>query len=60
VVIIPESTHKERMQENFDLFDFELTAEEMELTPSTASSSPIMSQPWWSSSCSGKRCCNGL
>ena len=30
VVIIPKSTHKERMQENFDLFGFELTAEEME------------------------------
>lgn len=29
VVIIPKSTHKERMQENFDLFDFELTADEM-------------------------------
>ena len=29
VVIIPKSTHKERMQQNFDLFDFALTAEEM-------------------------------
>lgn len=29
VVIIPKSTHKERMQENFDLFNFVLTADEM-------------------------------
>lgn len=29
VVIIPKSTHKERMQENFNIFDFELTDEEM-------------------------------
>lgn len=29
VVIIPKSTHKERMVENFSIFDFELTAEEM-------------------------------
>lgn len=30
VIIIPKSTHKERMEENLDIFDFELTAEEME------------------------------
>ena len=29
VVVIPKSTHKERMEENFDLFDFCLTGEEM-------------------------------
>ena len=29
VVVIPKSTHKERMQENFDLFDFTLSAENM-------------------------------
>lgn len=29
VVVIPKSTHKERMQENFNVFDFELTADEM-------------------------------
>lgn len=27
--IIPKSTHKERMQQNIDIFDFELTAQEM-------------------------------
>ena len=29
VVIIPKSTHKERMQENLSIFDFELTDKDM-------------------------------
>lgn len=29
VVVIPKSTHKDRMQQNFELFDFALTAEDM-------------------------------
>ena len=29
VVVIPKSTHKDRMQQNFDLFDFTLTVEDM-------------------------------
>jgi 2,5-diketo-D-gluconate reductase A len=29
VIIIPKSTRKERMQENLDIFDFELTADDM-------------------------------
>lgn len=29
VVVIPKSTHKERMEENFHIFDFALTPEEM-------------------------------
>ena len=29
VIIIPKSTHKERMQENLNIFDFELTSDEM-------------------------------
>ena len=29
VILIPKSTHKDRMEQNFDIFDFELSADEM-------------------------------
>lgn len=29
VVIIPKSTHKERMEENLDIWDFQLSSEDM-------------------------------
>ncbi|MDE5903630.1 MAG: aldo/keto reductase, partial [Muribaculaceae bacterium] len=29
VIIIPKSTHIERMQQNIDIFDFELSADDM-------------------------------
>ena len=34
IVVIPKSTHIERMEENFNIFDFELAAEDMEVIAS--------------------------
>ncbi len=31
VIIIPKSVHIERMQQNFDIFDFELSSDDMAL-----------------------------
>lgn len=33
VVVIPKSTHHQRNMENYAIFDFELTAEEVNLSP---------------------------
>ena len=40
VVVIPKSVHKERMQQNFDLFDFTLTAEDMAKACSSRTTTP--------------------
>lgn len=40
VVVIPKSVYKERMQQNFDLFDFTLTAEDMAKVCSSRTATP--------------------
>ncbi len=34
IIVIPKSTHKERMEENFNVFDFELSKQEMDVISS--------------------------
>jgi 2,5-diketo-D-gluconate reductase A len=50
VVAIPKSVRKQRMEENFSIFDFELSAEDMgAIKPSTqrqASSLTTATLPW--------------
>lgn len=45
VSIIPKSVHTERIQENFDLFDFEFTAEELETLRSLDRNAVIGGKP---------------
>ena len=48
VIIIPKTVHKERMEENLNLFDFKLDAEDisqlLNLTPPIASFSTIIAE----------------
>ena len=57
IVVIPKSVRKNRMAENLDIFDFELTQEEMDpirqLDTGTISSSIIAIRQW--SNCSAKQ-----
>lgn len=51
VIVIPKSTHKERMVENFNILDFKLTAKEMEeinkIEPTQVCSSHTTTLKWW-------------
>jgi len=52
VIVLPKSTHKERMVQNLDVFDFSLTEEDMNAITNwirkPVLSSPIMIRTWWS------------
>ena len=54
VVVIPKSTHKERMQENLDVFDFtrplRIWQRSLLWTPRPVPSLPTTTLPWWSGS----------
>ncbi len=45
VAVIPKSVHEERIRENFDLFDFALTAEEMERLTELDAAAPMIGTP---------------
>ena len=51
VVVIPKSVHEGRIKENFDAFDFELTADEMAQLVKMDTAIPLIEMqkipPWW-------------
>lgn len=45
IIIIPKSTHKEHIIENFNIFDFELSAAEMEQLEKMDAAAPMIGNP---------------
>lgn len=45
VAVIPKSVHEERIKENFDIFDFELTADEVDTLKKLDKSAPMIGNP---------------
>ena len=45
IVVIPRSTKLEHIRENFDLFDFELTADEMAQLSALDKKEPLIGRP---------------
>ncbi len=45
IVVIPRSTKPEHIRENFDLFDFELTADEMAQLSALDKKEPLIGRP---------------
>ena len=45
VAVIPKSVHEDRIKENIDIFDFELTADEMEKLKALDKASPMIGNP---------------
>lgn len=45
IIVIPRSTNPEHIRENFDLFDFELTADEMAQLSALDKKEPLIGRP---------------
>ena len=45
VIVIPKSAHEERIKENFNIFDFMLSASEMEQLRSMDTATPMIGDP---------------
>ena len=45
IIVIPRSTNQEHIRENFDLFDFELTADEMAQLSALDKKEPLIGRP---------------
>lgn len=45
MIVIPKSVHTERIKENFELFDFALTAGEMERLVNMDTATPMIGNP---------------
>ena len=45
IIVIPRSTNPEHIRENFDLFDFELTAAEMAQLSALDKKEPLIGRP---------------
>ena len=50
IVVLPKSTHKERMIQNLDVFDFTLSQEDMDRIAALDTKTSAFFSHWWSGS----------